>query len=69
MLWNKEIEQVEVQWKQFGPNEATWEMANHMRALYPSLLANVFGICVLVIYVYVCVCIVNIVMSCVIKLQ
>jgi len=28
MLWNLVIEQVKVQWKHFGPNEATWEMVD-----------------------------------------
>eukprot|EP00253_Pinus_taeda_P023775 PITA_23775 len=40
MLWNRAIEQVKVQWKHFGPDEATWEMENHMRAMYPSLLSS-----------------------------
>jgi len=37
MLWNRAIEQVKVQWKHFGPDEATWEMDDQMRAMYPSL--------------------------------
>eukprot|EP00253_Pinus_taeda_P026623 PITA_26623 len=40
MLRNRAIEQVKVQWKQFGPKEATWEMADHMWALYPSLFTS-----------------------------
>eukprot|EP00253_Pinus_taeda_P024434 PITA_24434 len=40
MLRNKAIEKVKVQWKHFGPKEATWEMVNQMRALYPSLFAS-----------------------------
>ena len=40
MLRNRTIEQFKVQWKHFGPEEATWEMANQMRALYPSLFAS-----------------------------
>lgn len=37
MLQNREIEQVKVQWKNFGPDEATWEMVDEMRVMYPSL--------------------------------
>eukprot|EP00253_Pinus_taeda_P025179 PITA_25179 len=40
MLWNQAIEQVKVQWKHFGPNEATWDMADQMRAMYPSLFTG-----------------------------
>eukprot|EP00253_Pinus_taeda_P002068 PITA_02068 len=40
MLWNQAIEQVKVQWKHFGLDEATWEMADQMRAMYPSLFAG-----------------------------
>eukprot|EP00253_Pinus_taeda_P019712 PITA_19712 len=40
MLRNREIEQVKVQWKHFGPNEATWEMVDHMWAMYPSLFVG-----------------------------
>ena len=40
MLQNREIKQVKVQWKHFGPNEATWEMADKMQAMYPSLFAG-----------------------------
>ena len=40
MIRNRAIEQVMVQWKRFGPNEATWEMADQMRAMYPSLFAG-----------------------------
>eukprot|EP00253_Pinus_taeda_P019679 PITA_19679 len=35
MLRNKAIEKVKVEWKHFGPEEVTWEMADQMRALYP----------------------------------
>jgi len=28
MLWNHVIEKVKVKWKYFGPDEATWEMAD-----------------------------------------
>ena len=37
MLRNIDIEQVKVLWKHFGPEEATWEMADHMWTMYPSL--------------------------------
>ncbi len=40
MLKNKAIEKFKVQWKHFGPQEATWEMADQMHALYPSLLVS-----------------------------
>jgi len=57
MIWNREIEQVKVKWKQFGPDEATWEMVDNMRVMYPSLFdawAYVFNLCYLVhVYAYV----------------
>jgi len=37
MLWNREIEKVKVQMKHFGPDETTWEMADQMPVMYPSL--------------------------------
>ena len=37
MLWNSTIEQFKVKWKQFRLDEATWEMADQMWAMYPSL--------------------------------
>ena len=40
MLQNLEIKKVKVQWKHFGPNEATWEIEDHMRAMYPSLFVG-----------------------------
>eukprot|EP00253_Pinus_taeda_P028864 PITA_28864 len=40
MLRNKAIEKVKVKWNHFGPEEATWEMVDHMWALYPSLFAG-----------------------------
>ena len=40
MLQNQAIEQVKVKWKHFGPDEATWEMAYQMWAMYPSLFAS-----------------------------
>jgi len=33
-------EQVKVQWKHFGPNEATWETTDQMWVMYPSLFAD-----------------------------
>ena len=29
-----------MQWKQFGPDEATWEMVDHMQAMYPYLFVS-----------------------------
>jgi len=40
MLWNLAIEKFKMKWKYFGPNEATWEMEDQIRAMYPSLLAS-----------------------------
>jgi len=40
MLRNRTIKKVKVQWKHFGPKEATWEMEDQIRALYPSLFAG-----------------------------
>eukprot|EP00253_Pinus_taeda_P025427 PITA_25427 len=40
MLRKRDIEQVKVQWKHFGSKEATWEMADQMQALYPSLFVS-----------------------------
>ena len=40
ILRNQAIEQVKAHWKHFGPGEATWEMADQMRAMYPSLSEN-----------------------------
>ena len=31
VLWNQAIGQVKVQWKHYGPNEATWELEDAMR--------------------------------------
>jgi hypothetical protein len=36
-LRNKNITQVKVQWKHFGPDEATWEMEDAMIQTYPFL--------------------------------
>ena len=40
MLWNRAIEYVKVKWKYFGPDEDTWEMADHIWAMYPYLFAD-----------------------------
>ena len=40
-LWNRTIAQVKVQWKHFGPDEATWEMEDAMRQAYPILFTHV----------------------------
>jgi len=40
MLRNRAIQKVKVQWKHFGPEEATWEMVDHEWALDPSLFAG-----------------------------
>ena len=40
MLRNREIKQVKVQWKNFGLYEATWEMVDQMRTMYPSLFSG-----------------------------
>ena len=70
-----------MQWKHFGPDEATWEMVDQMQAIIlPCLLVeeNQFWYGVLVyVLVYVLVMLlyvhmymdVNTAMSCVIKLQ
>ena len=34
---NHTIGQVKVQWKHLSPEEATWELENHMRDAYPIL--------------------------------
>jgi hypothetical protein len=40
-LKNTTIAQVKVQWKHFGPDEATWEMEDAMRHAYPFLFTSV----------------------------
>jgi hypothetical protein len=40
-LGNQTIAQVKVQWKHFGPDEATWEMEDSMRHAYPILFTSV----------------------------
>jgi len=74
MLRNRAIEQVTVQWKHFGPDEAIWEMEDQMRDMYPSLfygLENVFGIFFGVMFLaYILMYMnVNVAMGYVIKLQ
>jgi hypothetical protein len=40
-LRNQTIAQVKVQWKHFGPDEATWEMEDAMKHAYPILFTSV----------------------------
>ena len=40
-LRNQTIAQVKVQWKHFGPDEATWEMEDAMRQAYLILFTSV----------------------------
>ena len=35
MLWNRVIELVKVQWTYYGPEDATWDHEDTMRAEYP----------------------------------
>jgi hypothetical protein len=44
LLLNRTIAQVKVQWKHFGPDEATWEMEDAMRQAYPILFTSVHAI-------------------------
>ena len=37
MLWNQAIGQVKVQWENYGPEEATWELEDAMRLAHPFL--------------------------------
>jgi hypothetical protein len=43
-LRNITIAQVKVQWKHFGPDEATWEMEDAMRQAYLILFISVHAI-------------------------
>jgi hypothetical protein len=40
-LRNQTIAQVKVQWKHFGPDEATWEMEDAIEQAYPILFTSV----------------------------
>ena len=40
-LRNRTIAQVKVQWKHFGPNEATWEMEDAMKQAYLILFTSI----------------------------
>jgi hypothetical protein len=40
-LRNKTIAQVKVQWKHFGPDEATWEMEDAMKQTCPFLFTSI----------------------------
>ena len=40
-LWNQTIAQVKVQWRHFGPDEATWEREDAMKQTYPILFTSV----------------------------
>jgi hypothetical protein len=44
LLQNQTIAQVKVQWKHFGPDEATWEMEDAMRQAYPILFTSIHEI-------------------------
>ena len=37
MLWNRAIWQVKVQWEDFRPEEATWELEDTMQLAHPFL--------------------------------
>ena len=39
MLRRRAIAQVKVQWKHFGPEEATWEDEGFVREAYPELFS------------------------------
>ena len=43
MLRKRAIAQVKVQWKHFGPEEATWEDENFVREAYPELFFSELG--------------------------
>ena len=40
-LMNKTIAQVKVQWKNFHPYEATWEMEDAIKHAYPFLFPSI----------------------------
>jgi hypothetical protein len=40
-LRNRTIAQVKVQWKHFGPDEATWEMEDAVKRAYPILFTSI----------------------------
>jgi len=42
-LKNITIAQVKVQWKHFGPDEATWELEDAMKQAYPFLFTTEYG--------------------------
>ena len=42
LLQNCTIRHVNVQWKHFSLEEATWELESHMRAAYPNLFQGNF---------------------------
>ena len=39
-LRKRVVAQVKVQWKHFGPDEATWEDENFIQEVYPELFAG-----------------------------
>jgi hypothetical protein len=41
-LRNRTIAWVKVQWKHFGPDDATWEMEDAMRQAYPILFTPIY---------------------------
>ena len=41
MLQNRVVGQVKVQWKHYGPDEATWEMEDSMQLAHPFLFNSV----------------------------
>jgi len=43
-LRNKTISQVKVQWRHFGPDEATWETKDAMKHTYHFLFTDEYGV-------------------------
>ena len=41
LLWNRTIEQVQLQWKHLSPEEATWELESNIQEAYPGLFQEV----------------------------